>query len=107
MLQITPPNRLAKIRRHAKRRGFRILRDGTGAFSVIDTRIEPPRVLLGLDHAPLWAIEQAILAPLPEPPPRRKRMVRLVEPPNTAAPTEAGHPFRVLVDTLKAGGGAS
>jgi hypothetical protein len=107
MLQVTPKNRLAKLRRHAKRRGFRILRDGTGAFSVIDTRIEPPRVLLGLDHAPLWAVEQAIFVPLPELPPRRKRMARLAEPTNTEAPTEAGHPFRTLVETLKAAGGAS
>jgi hypothetical protein len=87
MLHIsTPPDpykanqrRLARLRHKARQRGFRILRDGTGNFSVIDIRIEPPRALLGLDHAPLWVIEQAIFAPLPEPPPRRKRMTRPAE----------------------------
>jgi hypothetical protein len=107
MLQVTPKNRLAKLRRQAKRRGFRVLRDGTGAFSVIATKIEPPRALVGLEHAPLWAVEQAMFAPLPEPPPRRKRVVRLVEPTNTAASAEAGHSFRSLIETLKAAGGAS
>jgi hypothetical protein len=105
MLQVTPKNRLAKIRRHARRRGFRVLRDGTGAFSVVDIRIEPPRVLLGLDHVPLWAIEQTIFVPLPEPPPRRRRMARLTQDPE--APAQAGHPFRALIDVLKAAGGQS
>jgi hypothetical protein len=104
MLQVTPPNRLAKIRRQAKRRGFRVLRDG--AFSVIDTRIEPPRVLLGLDHVPLWAVEQAIFVPLPEPPPRRKRMARPAEAAPTAPTAPAAHSFLTLVEALKAQGGA-
>jgi hypothetical protein len=107
MLQISSRNQLSKIRRHAKKRGFRVRQDGTGNFSVIATQIEPPRPLVGLDHVPLWVIEQVITTPLPEPPPRRKRVARLVEPTNTETPTEAGHPFRTLVETLKAAGGAS
>jgi hypothetical protein len=112
MLQVTPKNRLAKLRRQAKRRGFRVLKDGTGAFSVIDTKIEPPRVLLGLDHVPLWAIEQAIFVPLPNPPPRRKRMARLATVQDTqAAPVEtcpqAAHSFLSLVEVLRTKGSAS
>jgi|SRR5215831_10506899 len=109
MLHITPlppsdngeRKTLAKIRRLAKKRGFRILRDGTGNFSVISTQTEPPRPLLGLDHVPLWVIEQVILTPLPEPCPRRKPMVR---PP---APTATADHFLALVEALKAQGGAS
>jgi hypothetical protein len=104
--QIPKRNNLARIRRQAKRRGFRVLRDGTGNFTVISTAIEPPRPLVGLDHVPLWVIEQVVLTPLPEPPPRR-RMARLAEPTNAEAPTEAGHPFRSLVEALKAAGGVS
>jgi hypothetical protein len=94
---------LARIRRQAKRRGFRVLRDGCGSFSVIDTHVEPARPLLGLDHVPLWAVEQAISTPLPEPAPRRKRMARPVEPEPAA---QARYSFLSLVDALKAQGGA-
>src|SRR6516225_11877562 len=80
MLQVTSRNSLAKTRRRAKARGFRVLRDGCGYYSVIDTKIEPPRPLVGLDHVPLWVIEQIISTPLPEPPPRRQRTARPVEP---------------------------
>jgi len=83
---------LAHIRYRAKKRGLRILRDGTGNFTVVSTQTEPPRPLLGLDHVPLWVIEQVILAPPPEPAPRHKRMVR----------TAKADPFLALVEALKA-----
>lgn|SRR5262245_36874141 len=118
MLQVTSQKQLAKIRRHAKKRGFRVVRDNCGNFSVIDTRIEPPRPLLGLDHAPLWAVEQAVLTPLPEPPPRRKPVARLTEPApvvQTVAPAETGasapaqahHGFLALVEAMQTKGSAS
>jgi hypothetical protein len=103
MLQVTSDKRLAKLRRQAKKRGLRVLRDRCGNFTVVSAHIEPQRPLLGLDHVPLWAVEQAITAPLPEPPPRCKRMPRPVEP---AHPAQAHHPFLALVDALKAQGGA-
>src|SRR6516165_5536698 len=87
MLQVTLQKQLAKIRRQARKRAFRVLRDGCGCFSLIDIKVEPPRPLLGLDHVPLWVIEQVVLTPLPEPPPRRKRMARLAEPTPTIATT--------------------
>jgi len=116
MLQVTLQKQLLKFRRQALKRGFRVLRDGCGGFSLIDVKVEPPRPLLGCDHQQLWVIEQLILTPLPEPPPRRKRMARLVEPAPAAevmAPAEvearqAHHleaSFRRLVDLLKARGG--
>jgi hypothetical protein len=66
----------------------------------------------------LWVIEQVILTPLPEPPPRRKRMARPSEPAptvqmavpvETAAPAhaQAHHSFLSLVETLRARGDAS
>ena len=45
MLQVTSRSSLAKTRRRAKARGFRVLNDGCGCYSVIDTKIEPPRPL--------------------------------------------------------------
>jgi hypothetical protein len=120
MLQITSPISLSKLRYRAKKRGFRILRDGTGNFSVISTQIEPPRPLLGLDHVPLWVIEQIILTPLPEPPPRRQRMARPTEPapvvqtvqaasaePSIPAHAQAHHSFLSLVEALRTKGDAS
>jgi hypothetical protein len=117
MLQVTPKNRLAKIRRQAKKRGLRVLCDRCGNFTVVSTSTEPPRPLHGLDHVPLWVIEQVITTPLPEPPPRRPRMTRLTEPTPTvqaAAPAkaeapvraQAHHSFLSLVEALKAQGGA-
>ena len=102
MLQLNHPVSLVKIRYRARKRGFRVLQDGCGCFSVIDTKIEPPRPLLGLDHVPLWVIEQVITTPLPEPKPRRRR--------NGGTPHQASHPaaasFTRLVDLLKTQGGA-
>ena len=118
MLQVTSRNSLAKTRRRAKARGFRVLRDGCGCYSVIDTKIEPPRPLVGLDHVPLWVIEQIISTPLPEPPPRRQRTARPVEPTpiveavapvvaEAPAHAQAHHSVRALIEALKARGGAS
>ena len=106
MLHITPlppPDNgerlaLAKIRYRAKKRGFRILRDGTGNFTVVAVLVEPARPLLGLDHVPLWVIEQVILTPLPEPRPRRKRMA------NPAAPRTTADHFLTLVNAPKTQG---
>jgi hypothetical protein len=118
-----PPNRnirpsLARIRRQAKRRGFRVLRDWAGGYSLVDAKIEPQRALLGLDHAPLWTIEQTLFTPLPEPPPRRKRAARpgveetLRNSEQTAETSrephaQAHHSFLALVEALKAQGGES
>jgi hypothetical protein len=116
MLQITSPNSLSKLRYQARKRGFRVLRDGCGCFSVISTQIEPPRPLVGLDHVPLWVVEQVIATPLPEPPPRRQRTVRPVTPiveavapvvAEAPAHAQAHHSFLALVEALKARGGAS
>jgi hypothetical protein len=101
----------------AKKRGFRILRDGCGGFSLIDVKVEPPRPLLGCDHQQLWVIEQVVLTPLPEPPLRRKRIARpegstsVVEAVASAkveapAHAQAHHSFLALVEALKARGGA-
>jgi hypothetical protein len=119
MLQITSPLSLVKIRYRAKKRGLKVRADGTGNFTVISTQTEPPRPLAGLDHVPLWVIEQVIITPLPEPPPRRKRMARpaptiaTADPIQAIAPVEAAspahgqahHSFLSLVDALKTRGG--
>src|SRR5215831_11811941 len=117
MLQVTSRSSLAKTRRRDKARGCRVLNDGCGCYSVIDTKIEPPRPLVGLDHVPLWVIEQVIITPLPEPPPRRKRRARLVEstpvveevaPVVAKAPAHAqAHHSLSLVEALRTRGGAS
>jgi hypothetical protein len=113
MLQISSPLPLSKIRYRAKKRGLKIRADGTGNFAVISIQTEPPRPLVGLDHVPLWVIEQVISTPLPEPKPRRRRMARLAEPTPVVeeipAPAQACHgqeAFRRLVDLLQARGGA-
>jgi hypothetical protein len=120
MLQLSSQKQLSKIRRQAKKRGLRVVRDHCGNFTVIATQIEPPRPLLGLDHVPLWSVEQAIFTPLPEPPPRKKRVARLTEPSQKAvhhhhgdgeqakapAHSQAGH-FLALVEALRTEGGAS
>ena len=121
MLHLTSPLPISKIRYRAKKRGLKVRADGTGNFTVISTQTEPPRPLAGLDHVPLWVIEQVILTPLPEPPPRRQRMARLAptiataDPIQAAAPVEtappahgqAHHSFLSLVEALRTRGGAS
>src|SRR5262245_11335350 len=66
-------NRLARIRRQARKRGHRVLKDWTGSYSLIDAYVEPPRALAGLEHASLSDIETAVFTPLPPPRPPRKR----------------------------------
>jgi hypothetical protein len=75
MLQIaTPPtpcknddrNYLARLRRLA-RRGFRVLKDWSGAWSLVDTRIAPQRALVGLVQVSLATIEVELNHPLPAP----------------------------------------
>lgn len=82
MLHLTPAsptcknndrNHLARIRRFAKKRGFRVLKDWSGTWSLVDARIQPPRALVGLVHVTLARIETAVLTPLPEVPPRRRK----------------------------------
>jgi hypothetical protein len=116
---ITSPASLSRLRYQAKKRGLKIRADGTGNFTVICTRTEPPRPLVGADHIPLWVAEQIVLTPLPEPPPRRKRMARLAptiataDPIQTTAPVEtappahgqAHHSFLSLVEALRTRGG--
>ena len=112
MLQITSPLPLSKIRYRAKKRGLKIRADGTGNFAVISIQTEPPRPLVGLDHVPLWVIEQVILTPLPEPKPRRKRnggsQRKHHDDHRARDDHQASHPaaasFTHLIDLLKAQG---
>jgi hypothetical protein len=73
----TPPNdnkrQLARLRRAAKAQGFRILKDWTGAWSLVDTKIPPPQALVGLFHVSLEQIEVALSAPLPPPKTRTRK----------------------------------
>ena len=52
---------LARIRRCARKSGFRVLRDWAGNYSLINTKITPPRALVGLVHVPLLELEGALL----------------------------------------------
>jgi hypothetical protein len=61
---------LARLRRIAKKRGFRIVR-GYPGWSLIDTKIKPPRPVLGFLHVRIEKIEAALLTPLPLPRSRR------------------------------------
>ena len=102
-------NRLARIRRQARKRGFRVLRDWTGAYNLVDTHVEPPRALAGLEHTSLSDIETAVTTPLPPPRPPRKRspVERLTEPVGVQPP-QAPHPaaasFGSLIDLLNGRG---
>jgi hypothetical protein len=64
---------LNRLRRYARVRGFRILVDWQGTYSLVDTRIAPPRALDGLTHVPLVTIGIALTTPLPPPRPKRTR----------------------------------
>jgi hypothetical protein len=104
-------NHLARLRREARQRGFRVLKDWTGTYSLVDARIEPQRALCGLLHTSLHRIELALAAPLPAPKPRRRRTITV--PTATATATdgtpdvEADHPLLALVEALKAARSAS
>jgi hypothetical protein len=89
---------LNRLRRYARARGFRILRDWTGTYSLVDARIAPQRALDGLVHVPLATIGVALTAPLPTPKP--KRAIGPIHPPFAdlvariqagAATDKAGH----------------
>jgi hypothetical protein len=100
-------NLLARIRRQARKRGLRVLKDWTGSYNLVDTHIEPPRALVGLEHASLSDIEAAVRTPLPPPRPTRKRppverLTEAVEPSSQASHPAAGG-FTDLVDLLKGG----
>src|SRR5262245_1030587 len=73
-------NYLARLRRYARARGFRILKDWTGTFSLVDARIAPQRALDGLVHVPLATIGVALTTPLPAPKPKRPRRAASGEP---------------------------
>jgi hypothetical protein len=64
---------LNRLRRYARARGFRILKDWTGAYSLVDARIAPQRALDGLIHIPLTTIGIALTTPPPAPKPKRVR----------------------------------
>jgi hypothetical protein len=100
---------LARLRREARERGFRILKDWSGRWSLVDARIEPQRALFGLLHVPLHRIEAALAAPLPAPKPRRRRTITVPAATATDGPpdAEADHPLLALVEALKAAGSAS
>jgi hypothetical protein len=98
-------NRLARIRRQARKRGFRILKDWSGAaYDLVCTSIHPPCALVELNHVPLGVIEAALSWPLPPPRLPRKRVARPTEPQPTA---QACHPaaapgfHQAFVDLLK------
>jgi hypothetical protein len=61
---------LARLRRQARKRGFRVLKDWSNTWSLVDARIAPPRALIGLAQVPLAMIEVELNHPLP---PRRRR----------------------------------
>jgi hypothetical protein len=97
-------NHLARVRRRARQRGLRILKDFTGRYNLVDTHVEPPRALAGLEHSSLDVIENALAVPLPPPrPPRKPQMARL-EGNGSSQPSQASHPavssFSVLVEDL-------
>jgi hypothetical protein len=71
---------LNRLRRYARARGFRILRDWTGTYSLVDARIAPQRALDGLVHVPLAAIGVALTTPLPPLKPKRVKRATVVEP---------------------------
>jgi hypothetical protein len=56
---------LAWLRRIAKRRGLRILKDWSGYYSVIETKVQPPSALMGLWQVSLNEIDTALSAPAP------------------------------------------
>ena len=90
MLELTPSTsssspynpkcHLRQLRRIAKIRGFRILKDWTDSWSLVDTRIAPPRTLIGLWQVDLVEIDLALSTPPPAPKTRtRKPKVETVQ----------------------------
>jgi hypothetical protein len=100
-------NHLARVRRAAKKRGFKVRKDWSGAFNLITESTVPPRALAGLEHVGLTEIEAAVSTPLPPPKPVRIAVGRLTE---KAQSPQASHPalsgFASLVESvLKSNGG--
>jgi hypothetical protein len=95
--QILDRNRLARVRRAARKRGFRIRKDWSGGFNLITANTVPPRALAGLEHVSLSEIEAAVCTPLSPPKPVRIAVGRLAE---KAQAPQAPHPAVV------GGGGA-
>ena len=74
-----PKRHVARLRRIAKIRGFRVLKDWTSTWSLVDTRVEPPRALIGLWQVDIVDIDLALSTPLPNTsvPSRPSRMCRM------------------------------
>ena len=95
----TPPNnddakrQLARLRRAAKPRGFRILKDWSGAFSLIDNKIAPPQALIDLHHVSLEQIEAALARPL-TPPKVRARKAKPTVKTNCQDADQRPNPFK-------------
>jgi hypothetical protein len=103
---------LARLRREARQRGFRILKDWSGRWSLVDARIEPQRALFGLLHVSLQKIEIALATPLSARKPRRRRTITVptttaTAPDGTPDSTKADHPLLALVEILKTARGQS
>jgi hypothetical protein len=80
---------LARLRRQARKRNFRIPINWTGNFTPFDTRIEPPFASTGPAHVPVAEIAAAVLAHLPPPKPKRTCQpvpVSMGPSPNVAGP---------------------
>jgi hypothetical protein len=96
-------NRLARIRRQARKRGLRVLKDWTGGWNLVDAHVEPPRALVGLEHTSLEVIETVIATPLPPARPRSQK-----RPAVERLTPQASHPaassFTGLVEQLMKGG---
>jgi hypothetical protein len=110
MLQITPPTtpckntekrKLARLRRLAKPRGFRVLKDWSQTWFLVDAKIAPPRALIGLFHVSLSKIETALLTPLP-PPQACRAAAEADQPPADGAPE-----ITTVTDLFMRLGGAS
>jgi hypothetical protein len=108
MLYITnePPNatpnnddnkrKLARLRRAAKERGFRILKDWTGAYSLVDAT--PPQTLIGLFQVSPEQIGAALSKPLAPPKTRARK---------PTAVTNRSPEIEQLFQKLRTEGGAS
>jgi hypothetical protein len=90
---------LARLRPAAKRRGLRIPKDWTGAWSLVDTKIPPLQALVGLFHVSLGQIEAELSAPLPPPEVRTSK-------PNPAAVANGSSQIEQLFQKLRTAGDA-
>jgi hypothetical protein len=81
---------LARLRRIAKRRGLRILKDFSE--SLVAPKVEPPRALTDLWQVSLNAIDATLARPLPAPKPRvrKPKAIKSVDPAQDVVPVEYG-----------------